>query len=541
MPNMKYSLYEWCITPSLNNDPEWGLRLLKEYTGYYDKNDTKALRQNNKYNESLGVDLTPLPINKIAYGSGKKALWQCSLCGNKWFAQVVERTSKNINRNRTGCPKCNGLQAGSSYGDTFIYSSLNQLTNTSEFRKKLLIDNNTFEADIYDPSLNLIVEYGSSYYHPNPVYSYSKQFNPEDNTTYLSTEPASDSDSYPEDNLGPLGPMGTMGEKAESMNTQFTAAITHSLFSLALSLKQLEIPESTTSTFTVIKRKEIPTQTPSQAQAHQAQAQELFLVYGSAVEAALFKMSSIPNTIRRLPFSTPICLINVEKSSHYPTITVCNKPRLFKSLPEDNFLQLSYIEGTLIIKNTNTVINEVEPIVLKCLVSNQNLYLMNKKLADLIGYKDISESLKPYNLFTKGSQIPQLFTDAEKEQRKQTASRDLMKKCLAAKAGINFINVYHCTKKQINDALSFINLSSAPFKNIQKLTYSDRECLIIRYTSDKNINTLSTLIMLEADVHNRKSQLEFIISALLSELNLQNYLQSINFNISDALARGLKP
>lgn len=507
---MKHSLYEWCITPSLNNDPEWGLKLLKEYTGYYDKNDTKTLRQSNKYNESLGVELTPLPINEIAYGSGKKALWQCSLCGNKWFAQVVERTSKNINRNRTGCPKCNGVGSGASYEDTFIYSSLNQITSTSEFRKKLTIDNNNFEADVYDSSLNLIVEYGSNYYHPNPIYSYAKQFNSEDNTTYFNT------------NL----------EENQSTSSSSSSS-SPSLSSLALSLNQLEISESTPSTFTVIRRKEIP------------QAQEIFLVYGSAVEEALYKIKSIPNTIRRLPFSTPICLISVDKRSQYqyqyPTITVCNKPRLFKSLPEDNFLQLSYIEGNLVIKNTNTIINEVEPIVLKCLVSNQNLYLMNKKLADLIGYKDISESLKPFNLFIKSNQIPQLFTNEEKEKRRQTASRDLMKKCLALRAGINFINVYHCTKKQINDALSFINLSSisSSYSDIQKSNYKGREYLIIRYTSDKNI--ISTLIMLEIDIHNRKSQLEFITSLILSELNLQHYQQYINFTTSDHLARGLNP
>ena len=119
----------WC-----DNNGEYGKLLKSEWTG-------------------LCSDGKIYSINEVVYGSKKRFLWECKE-GHQWETTVSSRT-----RGKSRCSKC--ISFGTSYPEQFIYWSLKQLYQDAENRSKQF----GFELDIYIPSINFAVEYGSEYWH----------------------------------------------------------------------------------------------------------------------------------------------------------------------------------------------------------------------------------------------------------------------------------------------------------------------------------------------------------------------------------------
>lgn len=89
---------------------------------------------------------------QVTASSNKKVWWQCKN-GHEWEAVIGSRNSGS------GCPKCN---ISSSYPESFILFCLKQLFPDILHRYKIF---DTYEIDIYIPSINLAIEYDGVYWH----------------------------------------------------------------------------------------------------------------------------------------------------------------------------------------------------------------------------------------------------------------------------------------------------------------------------------------------------------------------------------------
>lgn len=100
--------------------------------------------------------------SKIVAGYAKKVHWICKYFKDKhrWKA-----TPKNRTDNDSGCRYCNNQ---GSKPELRIFLELKTIFQDIEYRPRIQIDNDhSIEADIYIPSLNLIIEYDGSYFHKN--------------------------------------------------------------------------------------------------------------------------------------------------------------------------------------------------------------------------------------------------------------------------------------------------------------------------------------------------------------------------------------
>ena len=99
----------------------------------------------------------PLTPSTISWKSNKKVWWQCSSCGNKWEANVVNRA------NGRGCPKCYSRnQTSFPEQAIFYYISKNYPDAINRFKTTFL---EGMELDIYIPSKKIAVEYDGVAWH----------------------------------------------------------------------------------------------------------------------------------------------------------------------------------------------------------------------------------------------------------------------------------------------------------------------------------------------------------------------------------------
>lgn len=119
-------LLSWCM-----NNGEFGKLLMQEWN----ENEIK--------------------MSDVTKRSKRKVHWKCLRCGEIFESSIDHRT-----REKSCCPHCN-IQ-GTSYPEQFIYRGLKQIFKDTVNRAKLF---NGIEYDIYIPSQNLCIEYGSTKWH----------------------------------------------------------------------------------------------------------------------------------------------------------------------------------------------------------------------------------------------------------------------------------------------------------------------------------------------------------------------------------------
>lgn len=114
-------------------------------------NDT-FLTQEWLINENL-----PLTPQTVFWKSNKKVWWQCSSCGNKWQAKVVNRVYGR------GCPKCYSRnQTSFPEQAIFYYISRNFPDAINRFKDPML---DGMELDVYIPSRKIAIEYDGIAWH----------------------------------------------------------------------------------------------------------------------------------------------------------------------------------------------------------------------------------------------------------------------------------------------------------------------------------------------------------------------------------------
>ena len=108
------------------------------------------------YEENIGIN-----PNSLTIGSNVSAWWRCSVCGHKWKAPIVRRTSGGQ------CPKCNHRnhtsfpeQAVFYYIKKIFPDAINGYTQPFE---------GSMEIDIYLPSMRVGVEYDGIQWHRKEV------------------------------------------------------------------------------------------------------------------------------------------------------------------------------------------------------------------------------------------------------------------------------------------------------------------------------------------------------------------------------------
>lgn len=110
-----------------------------------------------EWNYEKNRDLTP---NDVTNGSGKKVWWLCKY-GHEWEAAINPRTKKGV-----GCPEC-FKRTNTSFSEQSILYYFQKIFPKIENRKRIQINEETFEADIYIEDLNVAVEYDGARTHKN--------------------------------------------------------------------------------------------------------------------------------------------------------------------------------------------------------------------------------------------------------------------------------------------------------------------------------------------------------------------------------------
>lgn len=103
-----------------------------------------------EWNYALNGSLSP---EDVSASSNQKVWWQCSFCGHQWQNTVTHRTNRG-----SGCPACTRGQT--SFAEQVVFFYVSQVFPDAVNRYK-----DTFEFDIFIPSVNTAVEYDGSFYH----------------------------------------------------------------------------------------------------------------------------------------------------------------------------------------------------------------------------------------------------------------------------------------------------------------------------------------------------------------------------------------
>ncbi|WP_018392446.1 zinc-ribbon domain-containing protein [Bacillus sp. 37MA] len=122
--------------------------------------DCNRLSINNPY---LSAQWHPnkngtLVPEEISTGSQRKVWWKCHRCNYEWETTVWLRHVRN-----TGCKRCNSK--GTSLPEQAILYYLSKVYSDIQHRHILKIDNKSFEADLFIPSLSVVIEYDGHYFH----------------------------------------------------------------------------------------------------------------------------------------------------------------------------------------------------------------------------------------------------------------------------------------------------------------------------------------------------------------------------------------
>ncbi|CAN7221719.1 zinc-ribbon domain-containing protein [Rossellomorea sp. LjRoot5] len=109
------------------------------------------------WSEKNKSEVTPLII---ASGNNKKFFFKCPECENEeWLVSPYNRKKRIV------CPNCNRWSQGS-FAETAFYFYFKVVYPESE-KKKMLIDDNVCEIDIYVQNLKFGIDYLGEYYHKN--------------------------------------------------------------------------------------------------------------------------------------------------------------------------------------------------------------------------------------------------------------------------------------------------------------------------------------------------------------------------------------
>jgi DNA-directed RNA polymerase subunit RPC12/RpoP len=108
-----------------------------------------------EWDEQKNMEVYGLGMSDVAKKSSLEAFWTCGRCGYKYQKSVYKRVALGL-----GCPTCNRI--GTSFPEQVICRSLRQAFPDTVSRTKLF---GNVEYDIYIPSKETAIEYGSSYWH----------------------------------------------------------------------------------------------------------------------------------------------------------------------------------------------------------------------------------------------------------------------------------------------------------------------------------------------------------------------------------------
>ncbi|MGE7602979.1 zinc-ribbon domain-containing protein [Peribacillus sp. NPDC097675] len=108
-----------------------------------------------EWNYEKNGDLAPKDVTN---GSGKKVWWLCKY-GHEWEARIYPRTKRGV-----GCPEC-FKRTNTSFSEQCILYYIQKILPNIKNRKKLQINGEIFEADIYIEDLNIAIEYDGSRTH----------------------------------------------------------------------------------------------------------------------------------------------------------------------------------------------------------------------------------------------------------------------------------------------------------------------------------------------------------------------------------------
>lgn len=108
-----------------------------------------------------------LTLETVSFGSGFKAYWICSECGNEFQQVIGYRTVEH-----QGCPECNKIYR-ISFPEQAIYYYIKQVfpNAINSYKPDWL---GKMEIDIYIPELNLGIEYDGDAWHNNNSKDYRK-------------------------------------------------------------------------------------------------------------------------------------------------------------------------------------------------------------------------------------------------------------------------------------------------------------------------------------------------------------------------------
>lgn len=103
------------------------------------------------------IDLTPWDYKPISH---QKAWFKCRKCGTTWEARIYNRTS-----HKSGCPRCELLNNkwSTSYQEQYIKNVLKCVF--PDLQEQVRIPGTRMSVDMYIPSQNLVIEYGSQFQH----------------------------------------------------------------------------------------------------------------------------------------------------------------------------------------------------------------------------------------------------------------------------------------------------------------------------------------------------------------------------------------
>src|SRR3954451_15878595 len=97
-------------------------------------------------------------LETLTNGSGKKVWWLCKY-GHEWEAAINPRTKRGV-----GCPEC-FKRTNTSFSEQSILYYFQKIFPKIKNRKRIQINEETFEADIYIEDLNIAVEYDGARTH----------------------------------------------------------------------------------------------------------------------------------------------------------------------------------------------------------------------------------------------------------------------------------------------------------------------------------------------------------------------------------------
>ncbi|MED4476190.1 zinc-ribbon domain-containing protein [Oceanobacillus caeni] len=110
-----------------------------------------------EWNYEKNGDLTP---NDVTNGSNRKVWWIC-LYGHEWKAAINPRSKRGV-----GCPECY-KRTNTSFSEQCIFYYLQKVFPKVKNRKKVHIQGDIFEADIYIEDLDIVIEYDGARTHKN--------------------------------------------------------------------------------------------------------------------------------------------------------------------------------------------------------------------------------------------------------------------------------------------------------------------------------------------------------------------------------------